>query len=136
VFADWTDDIGKWLAGVDLLVVPSGASDNVPRVILEAYAAGVAVLAFASGGIPELIEHGVTGWLIDRRTPQDLAMAILDCARDVPRLNAMAVWGYERWCALYTLDRFQSELCAAVERAVLCHHQRTPLTSASADPAV
>jgi len=133
-FPGWTDDAAGWFQDLDLLVVPSDASDNVPRVILEAYAAGVAVVAFNSGGIPELIDHGVTGWLVNRRTPEALASAIIDAASDIARLNGIALGGYKRWSTRYTLERFQSELCAAVERAALCHHHRTPLARADADP--
>ena len=116
-FAGWTNDIGGFLKDVDLLVVPSDAVDANPRVIPEAYAAGVPVLAFDGGGIPELIEDGVTGLLVNRHTPEALAEAILDAVRDPQRLNAMAESGYARWQRCYTLPRFQSEVCDAVEGA-------------------
>ena len=67
-FTGWTDDISRFLKQVDLLVVPSDAVDANPRVIPEAYAAGLPVLAFDGGGILELIEHGVTGLLTAERT--------------------------------------------------------------------
>ena len=116
-FTGWTDDVGEFLKDVDLLVVPSESVDTNPRVILEAYAAGVPVLAFDSGGIPELIEHDVTGLLVNRHTPDALAEAILDAVADPARLNAIAQRGYERWKRSYTLARFQSEVCDAVEGA-------------------
>ncbi len=117
-FTGWTDDVGGFLREVDLLVVPSEAVDANPRVIPEAYAAGVPVLAFDGGGIPELIEHGVTGLLTAERTPEALADAILGAVGDPPRLNAMAECGYACWRRCYTLARFQSEVCDAVEGAV------------------
>jgi glycosyltransferase involved in cell wall biosynthesis len=117
-FTGWTDDIGGFLQEVDLLVVPSKAVDTNPRVIPEAYAAGVPVLAFDGGGIPELIGHGVTGLLVTEHTPEALADAILSAAGDPQRLNAMARRGYARWRRCYTLARFQSEVCDAVEGAV------------------
>ena len=116
-FTGWTDDVGEFLKGVDLLVVPSESVDTNPRVILEAYAAGVPVLAFDGGGIPELIEHGVTGLLVTRHTPESLAEAILDAVADPQRLTAIAERGYEHWQRCYTLARFQSEVCDAVEGA-------------------
>ena len=42
------------MAGLDLLLVPSTGPEATTRVILEAYAAGVPVIAFPSGGIPEV----------------------------------------------------------------------------------
>lgn len=52
------------LGGATVLVLPS-LEDNCPMVILEAMAAGVPVAASAIGGIPDLIENGVSGVLFD-----------------------------------------------------------------------
>ena len=131
-FSGWTDNVGAFLAGVDLLVVPSKPIDNIPRVILEAFAAGVPVLAFASGAIPELIEHAETGLLVREQTPEALAAAILSAAGSCDLLNQIAARAYRRWRERYTLRRFQFEISEAVEAASRRRHQRTPLTSAGA----
>ena len=130
--AGWTDDAGAFLSQADVLVVPSAPIDTNPRVIPEAFAAGVPVVAFASGGIPELIEHGVSGILVAPRTPERLAESILAAVREPAALNAMAERAYARWQRLYTLGRFQSEVCEAVETALRRHRQRTQLRSAGA----
>jgi glycosyltransferase involved in cell wall biosynthesis len=117
-FTGWTNDVGGWLQQVDLLVVPSDTVDANPRVIPEAYAAGVPVLAFDGGGIPELIDHGVTGLLVKQHTPEALAEAILDAVADPQRLNKIAERGYERWRRCYTVPRYQSEVCDALEGAM------------------
>jgi len=131
-FTGWTDDVGEFLKSVDLLVVPSDAVDANPRVIPEAYAAGVPVLAFDGGGIPELIEHGVTGLLVNHHTPEALAEAMLDAVADPQSLNAMAERGYARGQRRYTLERFQSEVCDAVEGAVARRREPAVKTRASA----
>jgi glycosyltransferase involved in cell wall biosynthesis len=134
-FLGWTEDIGGFLSRTDLLVVPSDASDHAPRVILEAFAAGVPVLATAVGAIPELIEHGVTGLLVKERTPEALARAMVYAASQPDLLNTLAARAFERWRERYTLRRFQSEVCDAVEAVSRFHHQRTPLASAGANAA-
>jgi glycosyltransferase involved in cell wall biosynthesis len=131
-FHAWTDNVGVFLAGVDLLVVPSKPIDNIPRVILEAFAAGAPVLAFASGAIPELIQHRETGLLIHDRTPEALANAILSAAANRDLLHHIAARSYLRWLQRYTLRRFQSEICDAVEAASRRRLQRTPFASAGA----
>jgi len=134
-FSGWTEDVGAFLAKTDLLVVPSDASDHAPRVILEAFAAGVPVLATAVGAIPELIEHGVNGLLVRDRTPEALAQAMVYAASQPDRLNTLAARAFERWRERYTLRRFQSEVCDAVEGVSRRHHQRNPLASAGANAA-
>jgi glycosyltransferase involved in cell wall biosynthesis len=129
-FRGWTENVGAFLAGVDLLVVPSKPIDNIPRVILEAFAAGVPVLAFASGAIPELIRHGVTGLLVREQTPEALAEAVVSAAGNCDLLNQIAARAYRLWQERYTLRRFQAEISDAVEAVWRRHHQRTPLTSA------
>ena len=56
---------------IDLLIVPSLWQEPFGRVIVEAYAQGVPVLASRVGGIPEIVEEGVTGFLFDPHTPGD-----------------------------------------------------------------
>ena len=130
-FQDWTENVFSFLQTVDLLVVPS-MIDHAPRVILEAFAAGVPVLAFASGAIPELIEHGQTGLLVHDRTPEALAQAILAAAGQPDLLDEIARRARARWNERYTLSRFQSEICEAVEETLRRRHNRSPLKSAGA----
>jgi GT2 family glycosyltransferase/glycosyltransferase involved in cell wall biosynthesis len=63
-------DIPHALAGMDVLVVPSVWPENAPRVIQEAFASGMPVVAAAVGGIPEMVRDGVSGLLFP---PGDVA---------------------------------------------------------------
>jgi glycosyltransferase involved in cell wall biosynthesis len=55
--------VAPLLASARALVLGSIWPENAPLVILEARAAGCPVIAPAIGGIPELVEEGVDGWL-------------------------------------------------------------------------
>jgi glycosyltransferase involved in cell wall biosynthesis len=55
-FAGWVANVYDALANIDLLLVPSAPHEATTRVILEAFAAGIPVIAFPSGGIPEILE--------------------------------------------------------------------------------
>jgi glycosyltransferase involved in cell wall biosynthesis/peptidoglycan/xylan/chitin deacetylase (PgdA/CDA1 family) len=59
-------------SAADILLYPSIA-DNCPLVVLEALSCGTPVLAFKTGGIPELIEHLETGYVAQYRDLSDLA---------------------------------------------------------------
>lgn len=58
------DDIPAILNATDIFVLPSILPDSFPTVILEAMAAGKPVVATASGGASEMVEEGVTGFII------------------------------------------------------------------------
>ncbi|MEN8119673.1 MAG: glycosyltransferase family 4 protein [Bacteroidota bacterium] len=55
----------------DLFVLPS-LEDNLPNTIMESLACGTPVLAFKTGGIPEMIEHKKNGYLADYKSAADL----------------------------------------------------------------
>ena len=59
----------------DLLLVPS-LSEGWPKVILEAFARGLPVVASNVGGIPGLVQDGVTGLLVPPASPEAIAEAI------------------------------------------------------------
>lgn len=65
------------LAGIDVLVVPSIWPENSPLVIREAFLAGVAVIASRIGGIPEIVEDGVNGFLFNPGDVADLHRLML-----------------------------------------------------------
>ncbi len=69
----------------DVVVVPSVIPDALSRVLLEAMAAGRAIIATRVGGTPELIVDGKTGLLVERNDPEGLARALLLLLRDEGR---------------------------------------------------
>lgn len=54
-----------WLARARCVLITSRARETSSLVAMEALAAGTPVIAYRSGAIPDLIEHGVTGFLVD-----------------------------------------------------------------------
>ena len=62
-------------AAADVFVTPS-LGDNLPNTVAEALSCGTPCAAFAVGGIPEMIEHGKTGYLARPRSSEDLAEGI------------------------------------------------------------
>jgi glycosyltransferase involved in cell wall biosynthesis len=64
------------VAGARALVVPSRSYEVFPRVVVEAYALGVAVVAARLGGLAEVVEDGHTGLLFDPGSPESLRHAL------------------------------------------------------------
>jgi glycosyltransferase involved in cell wall biosynthesis len=84
------DQIGRILAELDILVVPSLWYENSPLVIYEAQAAGCPVIATDLGGMSEVVVDGVNGLLFQRGDIAGLARAIALVARDRELLATLA----------------------------------------------
>jgi glycosyltransferase involved in cell wall biosynthesis len=84
----------------DVVLNPSRA-DNTPNSILEALACGVPVVSTDVGGIPFLVTHGHSAWLVPPEAPQALADGVCKVLAD-PELRAALVasgLGIARACA-------------------------------------
>ncbi|HAU66383.1 MAG: Glycosyltransferase [Candidatus Uhrbacteria bacterium GW2011_GWF2_39_13] len=66
----------RLLQAADAVVIPSICYENSPTVIYESFLVGVPVIASRIGGIPELIEEGVTGLLVKPGDTRELASAM------------------------------------------------------------
>ncbi len=70
------EDVGRLLAAVDMVGVPSRWPDPLPRSVMEAMAAGRPVVAYRTGGIPEMIVDGETGFMVETGDVEGLAQGI------------------------------------------------------------
>ena len=70
------DELRGLYRDAELVVIPS-RTEGSPRVALEAGASGALCVATSVGGIPEIIDHTVTGFVVDPDSPHALAAAIL-----------------------------------------------------------
>lgn len=74
---------------VDVVVAPSIWHDPGPLVVADAKAAGRPLLGTRFGGMPEVIQHGVTGWLTEA-DPQSLADSMLAVAADPHKIDEIS----------------------------------------------
>ena len=93
----------------DLFVLPSrisndGDRDGLPNVLMEAQSQRLACLSTNISGIPELIVHQQTGWLVPQKDSRALCDAIGVLARDPKLRNRLAQAGFERVHEQFSLD--------------------------------
>jgi glycosyltransferase involved in cell wall biosynthesis len=81
ILAGFQNPLDHYLPHLDLLV-QSSHSEGLPNVVLEASAAGVPVVATAVGGTPEVIEHGVNGYLVPPGDAAALGAKVVDLLAD------------------------------------------------------
>jgi len=76
VFVGFQEDIVQWLPCMDVFVLPS-LTEGTPMALLEAMSHGIAAVASAVGGVPQVIEHGTTGLLVAPGEVREISDAIL-----------------------------------------------------------
>lgn len=86
--------------------------DNSPNVIYEAMACGAPVVATRVGGIPELVEDGVTGLLVPPRDARALEEAMLELLRTPGRREEMGRRGREKAASTYSVERVLAQTLA------------------------
>jgi glycosyltransferase involved in cell wall biosynthesis len=85
--------------------VLTSKSEGLPNVVLESMAAGRPVIATAVGGIPELIEDGVTGFLVPPEDPMSLAERIVCLLKEPSLARSMGERGRQKVEGEFTIER-------------------------------
>jgi glycosyltransferase involved in cell wall biosynthesis len=103
------------------LVLPSFA-EGLPVVIMEALALRRPVISTYVAGIPELVEPGISGWLVPAGDPPALAAAMLACL-DTPleQLERMGEIGKNKVIAAHSADREAAKLTELFKKALTSH---------------
>jgi glycosyltransferase involved in cell wall biosynthesis len=117
VFAGVRPDVPALLAACDLFVMPS-RWEGFGLVAAEAMAAGRAVVASRISALPEVVDHGVTGTLVEPDDPAALAAAIADLLADPARRSSWGRAGHARAERLFTRERMNAEWRAEYARLV------------------
>jgi glycosyltransferase involved in cell wall biosynthesis len=137
IFTGYRPDVAPLMHTFDIMVVPS-LRESQTRVVPQAFACGRPVVAYATGGVPELIDEGVTGWLsptgdvdhladrifaaaMHREQTAAIGVAARSFARDNMRLDLkmqQTIDAYERAIARAGTDRFVLPLSLAASSSL------------------
>jgi glycosyltransferase involved in cell wall biosynthesis len=101
---DWVDDAAGLMGALDVLVLPSH-QEPFGTVLAEAMNAGTPVVATRVGGIPEVVEDGVSGRLAPPGDPEALAAAIAEVLARRSEMGAAGPARARRWHADAYADR-------------------------------
>jgi glycosyltransferase involved in cell wall biosynthesis len=109
LFPGYQEDVGPFFAAFDVFVLPSG-NEGTPVTAIEALASGCPVVATRVGGVPDVVDDGIDGFLVEPGAVAELASRLAELARD-PELRArMGVAGRERMATRYAVDRLVDDV--------------------------
>jgi glycosyltransferase involved in cell wall biosynthesis len=113
VFAGWRSDMPAVFAALGVLALTS-LNEGTPVTVLEAMAAGKPVVAAAVGGVADVVDDGITGFLVGKSESGKEAPAFaghwLELLGDKPRAEAMGRAGRARVLERHSLDRMTDAL--------------------------
>jgi phosphatidylinositol alpha-1,6-mannosyltransferase len=101
-------------------VMPS-RGEGFGLVYLEAMRAGRPCVAARGSAAEEVVEDGVTGWLVDPDDSTELTAALTRLLGDPDRTREMGEAGFRRWRDSFSLERFRARLKPHLERLVSPH---------------
>jgi glycosyltransferase involved in cell wall biosynthesis len=113
IFTGFRDDIPDLLAIMDVVIHASVSPEPFGRVIMEAMSLGKPVIATDIGGVPEFVQHGVTGRLVPPCDPKALAEAMAELLRDPLERNRLGNNGRLEVRQRFSVQRHVQEVCNA-----------------------
>ncbi len=116
-FAGESDDIGAALTCADVSVLTS-IKEGCSNVVLESMAAGLPVVATDVGGNAELLEEGVSGFLLPAGDADGIARRIVELLEDEGLARRMGRAGSERVRSRFTVQRMVDDTVAFYEETL------------------
>jgi L-malate glycosyltransferase len=117
-FVGLRSDVQNFMAMADLVVVPSFCQEAAGLVVIEAMAMGRPVIATRVGGVPEYLEDGVTGLLVEPSNPDQLAAAILKLLNASEMRQVMGANGRRRVEEQFSMEKWVNNTIDAYLRIV------------------
>ena len=118
-FLGFRSDVVALMQMCDVITHTSTAAEPFGRVIVEAMLSGKPVIAAKAGGALELIEPGVTGWLVPPGDPQQLATAIMECYQNPNQATIVAQQAQHYASQRFDLEHINQQSAMLLESVVL-----------------
>lgn len=104
-FAGFRSDAARLVGACDIFVLPSLAREGLPRALVEAMAQGVPPVVTGVGGMPEIVEDGVSGLIVKPGNPRELADALITLAHDSNLRRKMGEAAKRRIADVLSIER-------------------------------
>jgi glycosyltransferase involved in cell wall biosynthesis len=104
IFTGFRRDIPQLLASMDVVVLPSEI-DACSRVLFESMAMQKPLVAINAGGTPEVVQDGITGFLVKQKDPSDMARCIMKLLHNKSLSEQYGKAGRKRVEEMFTIER-------------------------------
>ncbi len=109
--AQYGDEKDKFWQQTDLFVFPTYYHNEAfSLVLLEAMQNNIACISTNEGGIPDIIENGATGFIVNKKDPETLADKIAYCIDHPNECKEMGEEGRQRFLDDFTLGQFEKNI--------------------------
>jgi glycosyltransferase involved in cell wall biosynthesis len=115
LLAGFRPDVLSLHKAFDIFVM-SSITEGLGTSLLDAMAAGKPVVATRAGGIPEVVVHGETGFLVPPRDHGAMATAIVKLLKDEGLRRTMGEAGRTRACTMFSAERMVTNTLRVYER--------------------
>jgi glycosyltransferase involved in cell wall biosynthesis len=109
LFLGYQEDVARWYAACDVILLTS-ANEGTPVTLIEALAAGRPVVATRVGGVPDVVDDGVTGFLVRAGDTHAIAERLALLASDPGLGRRMGEEGRRRVLERYAVDRLVDDV--------------------------
>ncbi|MEL6381815.1 MAG: glycosyltransferase family 4 protein [Cyanobacteria bacterium J06626_18] len=123
-------EVREYLQQTDIFILPSFA-EGVPVVLMEAMAASVPVLTTQIAGVPELVEHGESGWLVPPGDQQSLADSLAMLVEDTDLRKRLGESGRAKVASDFNVETEAKKLADIFRQTIVGEGQLNPAQSQS-----
>ena len=95
-----------------------GDRDGLPNVLMEAQSQGLACLSTRISGIPELIEHMHTGWLVEQKNHQELSRALYELISQPGLRQRLGEAGCQHVRQTFSMERGIDEIARRLQQTL------------------
>ena len=108
------------------IFVMSSTTEGLGTSLLDAMASEKPIVATAAGGIPEVVQHGVTGLLVPPKDPEGLAQAIVMLLKDAQARRTLGSAAFARVVERFSAERMVQDTLKVYKRVAQRPHAEVP----------
>jgi glycosyltransferase involved in cell wall biosynthesis len=108
-FLGYQGDVSRWFAACDAVVLTS-ENEGTPVTVIEALAAGRAVVTYGVGGVADVVRDGVDGFVVAPRDTDRMAERLAELATDPELRKRLGATGRTRVVRRYAVDRLVEDM--------------------------